>query len=333
MKKYEEKAARVPATKTARTPAKAAKPSANAGRTGQYNVATSVGDYSYHVFVPSSYNDNNPAGIHLFFGPQGGCADNSDFGRWAKHFINPFNLIGINMKYPDGNNMTNTEGKVAAAREAIAQIVADYKIIVGRGAVSSFSGGGIPQGRLYQRMGENIDAGWPFLHHALYGSSYVDTRWGVPVGFNPGGATGSWLIGVGSEEWTLARLGLYAIRQMSAVLAGSPCRDNYLQIQKHGHAITDAEVEESARIFRRMDLAFAPLLYAPDYPESNLKPIMQKANHLALGPAAAGVEKVLAKAGCKPDQKTAEFLERALALVGERSQFGRMAAEFLALRE
>ena len=122
------------------------KPSANAGKLGEYNAPTSVGDYSYHVHVPQGYSEQNPAGIHLFFSGQGGCSDNKWFGQWAKFFLEPFNLIGINMKYPDGDNMKNLEGKVKAAQEAIAQVEADYRIVIGRGAIASFSGGGMPHG-------------------------------------------------------------------------------------------------------------------------------------------------------------------------------------------
>jgi hypothetical protein len=268
-------------------------------------------------------------------------------------------------------------------------------------------------------MGEKLDAGWPFLHQSLYGSNY----W---VRFNPRGPTGSWFIGIGTEEWGLARLGLTSMRKLTELLADSPCRDHYLQIQQHGHAITDAQIVESARTYRRMELAFAPLFLPPDYPEATLKPIMQSANDLALGPAAAGVQRVLAQPGlaaplkdkaerlkaaiarrvenifavsaelakddlvladyyeplyakqlkghprekelrelfaagrkgkdakkavavyrqfqqnfkdyfteasCKPDAKTSEFLKQALPVVGERSQFARMAGEFLLLRE
>ena len=166
------------------------KPSANAGRTGQYNAPTSVADYSYHVYVPQSYSDDNPAGIHLHFSGQGGCADNSHFGQWAKYFLEPFNLIGVNMKYPDGDNMKNTSGKIAAAIEAVLQVQADYKIIIGRGAVSSFSGGGGPHGGYYVREGVEMGLTWPFILQALYGSNY----W---VPYRPNAAFGGWFIGVG----------------------------------------------------------------------------------------------------------------------------------------
>ena len=122
----------------------APKPSENAGKKGTYPVKTSRPGYNYFVCVPAAYSEENPAGLHLFFHGQGGQSGAPNFGLWSKSFLDKHNLIGINMQYEDGDNARDTEGKVKAAQEAIAQTMADYKIVVGRGVVCSFSGGGLP---------------------------------------------------------------------------------------------------------------------------------------------------------------------------------------------
>ena len=107
-------------------------PSANKGKRGSYQCHTSIAGCDYWVCVPASYSDDKPAGIHVFFHGQNGQGGAPNFGQWQKAFLEPFNLIGINMQYQDGDNAKDTPGKVAAAREAIGQTLADYKIIAGR---------------------------------------------------------------------------------------------------------------------------------------------------------------------------------------------------------
>src|SRR5687767_6186238 len=97
------------------------KPSANAGKRGEYSAKTSRPGYNYNVYFPAKYSDDNPAGLHLFFHGQGSQGSAKYFGTWAKHFLDRFNLIGINMQYEDGDNAKDTEGKVKSAQEAIAQ--------------------------------------------------------------------------------------------------------------------------------------------------------------------------------------------------------------------
>jgi hypothetical protein len=291
-----------------KTPAAKVKPSANAGKKGQYNAPTSVGDYSYHVFVPASYSEENPAGIHLHFSGQGGCADNSYFGQWAKHFLEPFNLIGINMKYPDGDNMKNTSGKVAAAREAIAQVMADYKIIAGRGVICSFSGGGLPHGMFFGQTGKTRGPDFPFCQMAQYSSNF-NAR--IPAGTCPL----AWFFSVGSTEWGLASLGKSATSHMADLLetaAKGGDTDLFLKITKgKGHSIEDAEVACSATKFKRADLAFAPFLYEPDYPEEKLAPLVKQANALTLGPVLPALERVLNDSKSTDDlKKKAEVLKQ-----------------------
>ena len=83
----------------------------HAGRKTQIQCEGREG-YSFFVYVPDSYSEDNPAGIHMFFNGQGGCANNGDFGRWART-CEQHNLIGINMQYKDGDNARDTGGKVA----------------------------------------------------------------------------------------------------------------------------------------------------------------------------------------------------------------------------
>src|SRR5438552_3368116 len=92
-----------------------AKPSANKGKIGQYQCHTSHPGYDYWVAVPSSYSDDNPAGLHVFFHGQS-CPGTAEglIPIWSKYESDPFNIIQVNMQYQDGDNEKDTEGKVAA---------------------------------------------------------------------------------------------------------------------------------------------------------------------------------------------------------------------------
>jgi len=69
------------------------KPAAgNKGRTGSYQCTTSHAGYNYYVCVPKGYSDESPAGLHLYFHGQGSGGSAPNFGQWAKHFLEPFNL-------------------------------------------------------------------------------------------------------------------------------------------------------------------------------------------------------------------------------------------------
>jgi len=275
-------------------------PGPNKGRTGTYECKTSRDGYNYYVCVPKTYSDASPAGLHLFFHGQGSGGSAPNFGQWAKYFLEPYNLIGINMQYTDGDNAKDTSGKTEAAIEAIRQTVADYKIILGRGAVGSFSGGGLPHEKLFEKFGKFAPGGpspCPFNHSALYDSNY----WADVTGLPPM----SWFIGLGGKEWNMAGLGASQTRKadqlFGAALKGG-CADIYLKVASDkGHEISDADLRDSARQFRRSDLAFAPFLYERDYPEPQAAVIVRLANTLALGRAAASADRLLADA--KADEK------------------------------
>ena len=244
--------------------------SENAGRSGRYTASTPIEGCKFHVYVPKSYTASNPAGIHLFLDGQGTCAKNEDFRRWSKHFLEPHNLIGINMQYLDGNNARDIPGKLAAAQFAVAQVQLDYKIIPGRGVISSFSGGGVIHGRYWKAFSDQKtpDQAWPFLHHALYSSNwFVDTKSEAPV---------SWFLAAGDRSkdnvWVTMMGVMHRLQQLGQadvllrVTPGKP------------HIATGDDAAASAEIFARTDLLFAPFLYEPDWPGESLKAIVRQAH-------------------------------------------------------
>lgn len=269
-------------------------PSENKGRRGRYHAETGHPGYNYFVYVPDSYSEDNPAGIHIFFHGQGSQGSAKSFHHWAKYFLEPYNLIGINMEYTDGDNAKDTTGKVHAAEEALAQVIADYRIVQGRGVISSFSGGGLPHKGIFQRYAgrERRDRSpWLFNHTAIYGSNF----WAPANGSIPM----SWFIGLGGQEWNMGKPTLgqsqpaRANELISDALKGK-CPDVHLKIIKEkGHAIADEDVEASARQFARSDLAFAPFVYQADYLEKELLPIAAAANSLLLGQASSALDRLI----------------------------------------
>lgn len=304
----------------ANPPAKPApKPSENAGRKGTYQVKTSRGGCNYYVCVPPGYSDDNPAGLHLFFHGQNGQGGAPNFGSWSKSFLDKYNLIGINMQYEDGDNMKDTEGKVKAAQEALAQTMADYKIVAGRGVVCSFSGGGLPHALFYDGQAKGgRGSTWPFCHAALYSSNYRSKpaqQKTTPMTF---------FISVGQGEWTLASLGADGLSRMTELQSdtaqGAPSDLYFKVIKGKGHSIADEEVAESVNGFRRGDLAFAPFVYAPDYPEKEFRVIVDEANALQLSRATAAIERLpeaLKAKGAKLREKIDARAQAILALAKE----------------
>jgi len=296
-----------------------AKPSENAGKKGTYQVKTSRPGCNYYVCVPASYSEMNPAGLHLFFHGQSGQGGAPNFGSWSKHFLDKHNLIGINMQYEDGDNAKDTEGKVKAAQEAIAQTIADYKIVPGRGVVCSFSGGGLPHALFYDGQAKGgRGASWPFCHAALYSSNYRTKpaqQKLTPMSF---------FISVGQGEWTLAALGSDGLARMTELqgdtVQGAPSDLYFKVIKGKGHSIADEEVGESVNGFRRADLAFAPFVYAPDYAEKEFRAIVDDANSLLLGKAAAAIDRLpepLKAKGTKLRERIDARVQSILALVKE----------------
>lgn len=306
------------------------KPSANAGKRGTYQVKTTRAGYNYFVCVPASYSEENPAGIHLFFHGQNGQGGAANFGTWSKHFLDKFNLIGLNMQYEDGDNSKDTEGKVKAAQEAIAQTLADYKVVPGRGAISSFSGGGLPHALFYDAQAKNgRGAAWPFCHASLYSSNYRSKpahQKTTPMSFS---------ISVGQGEWTLAGLGSDGVGRMTELMSdtnqGAPPDLFFKVIKGKGHSIADEEVAESANGFSRADLAFAPFVYAPDYAEKEFRAIVEQANALLLGRAAGEIDRLpesLKAKGAKLREKLEARANAILVLAKELAEKDAVLAGF-----
>jgi len=290
-------------------PALKKEPSANKGKTGKYKCSTSRAGYDYWVYVPPSYSEDNPAGLHLFFHGQGSQKSAEWFEHWFP-FCNDHNLIAINMQYQDGDNTKDTPGKVAAAREAMAQTFADYKIVAGRGTVASFSGGGVPHGLYFSESSKARGADWPFNHLALYSSNY---RHPVPSG----ACSMSWFITTGAAEWDMAQLGqtntARTVELLAAATKGGDADVFFKVIKGKGHSIDPAEVAESVKGFRRSDLAMAPFIYEPDHSEAPLASIARQANALQLKPALDACESVLkGKAGDAVKKKAEKIKERIL---------------------
>jgi hypothetical protein len=306
------------------------KPSANAGKRGEYSAKTSRPGYNYNVYVPAKYSEENPAGIHLFFHGQGSQGSAKYFGQWATHFLDKYNLIGVNMQYEDGDNAKDTEGKVKSAQEAIAQTLADYKIVPGRGAISSFSGGGLPHSLFYDGQAKGgRGAAWPFCHSSLYSSNYRSKpahQKTTPMTF---------FISVGQGEWTLAALGSDGLGRMTELQSdtaqGAPSDLYFKVIKGKGHSIADEEVAESSNGFRRSDLAFAPFVYAPDYGEKEFRGIVEEANLLQLGRAVSALDKLpepLKAKGAKLREKINARVQAVLALAKELAESDPVLAAF-----
>ncbi|MBA2480046.1 MAG: hypothetical protein H0V44_05235 [Planctomycetes bacterium] len=289
-------------------------PSANKGKTGSYQCQTKQKGCTYYVSVPASYGDDNPAGIHLFFHGNGGHNSAAVFEQWDKHVLKPHNLIGINMEFEDDDNRKDTSAKSAAAREAVAQTLADYKIIPGRGVVASFEAGGITHAMFAQECGRGRGPGWPFCHSALYTSAYPASPAGLPAM--------SWFIGCGSVAWLMAldRIGADSVAhaiELSQNVPRGGCPDICLKITKgQDNLVSVTDIAASTEGFARADLAFAPFIYAPDFAEKDLKAIVASANDLQLGAASASLTKLAAKPGlaeeikAKADQLSAKISER-----------------------
>ncbi len=285
-------------------------PSANKERRGTYVVDTDVDTYKYFVCVPKVYDGKRPAGIHLFFHGQNSQAFAKNFSNWSKYYLEPFDLIGVNMQYNDGDNYKDTENKVRVAERAVMQVMADYKVLP-RGAVSSMSGGGQTLGMFYSARGKNTsrEPFWPFQQVSIYSSNFrVNATGGPPM---------TWFIGLGGQEWNMYSIGQTQTARAAELFADTArggCPDVYLRIDPaRGHTISTEDVAASAVMFRRSSVAFAPFIYAADYPQRELQQIVRSCNELALGKAASGVQAVLVRASTKPEVKEkAELLKSQL---------------------
>ncbi|MHC4718624.1 MAG: hypothetical protein ACYS5V_16770, partial [Planctomycetota bacterium] len=178
--------------------------------------------------------------------------------------------------------------------------MADYKIVPGRGVICGGSAGGGPTGWFVDRFARKgrytPGAGqhrWPFNHVTTYGAIFTRNAAGcVPM---------TWTFTVGQREWTLARIGPRSathVRELAGDIANGGTMDFYWNIiQDKPHKTLAADVQATARLFARSDLAFAPFVYTPDYPEPELAEAVTAADRLELGKAMTTMEKVLAVKG------------------------------------
>lgn len=285
-----------------------ATPSVNKGKTGTYSVDTDVTDYKYFVCVPSTYADDRPAGVHLFFHGQNSQSGASNFGRWSKYFLEPYNLIGINMQYNDGDNYKDMDNKLRVAMQAVAQVAVDYKVLP-RGVVASFSGGGGPLGMYFSQYGQGRTRNprWPFNHCSIYGSNFTpDVTGATPM---------SWFVCVGQTEWTQFNIGASQTARMAELLSASArggSTDIYLRLEPgKGHSISEADVAASAVGFARSDLAYCQFIYTPDYSETELQLTVKSAQGLALDKASKAIDSLAARTNLKPAVKAkAESLKK-----------------------
>jgi hypothetical protein len=283
------------------------KPSKNAGRRGTYEAdLPRNAQYKYWVYVPGSYSDVNPAGIHLFIHGDRGMNSAKEFTGWKKYFCDPFNLIGVNLQFLDDDLTKDADDKTLAAQEALAQVMADY-LVVPRGVLSSFVGGGLEHANWFQRAAGPTSATWPFTHNACYHANFnseITNAHGM-----------SWFLDVGENAWAEGKVGGTTITRMGELMTlatkknGTP--DVYLNIEKNmGWGITDHMLEVSAAMFRRGDLAQGQFLREESW-TGKAKLLAVQANSLALGQAAVAIDKALAgKALSDTDHTQLEDLRR-----------------------
>ena len=276
-------------------------PSDDADRRGSYQAHTSHQGYDYWVHVPGTYDPARPVGLALFFHGQGGQGGAK--GTWSvgKDILERHNLILVNMQYQDGDNAKDTAGKVAAAKEAIAQVMADYPIVAGRGLVSSFSGGGLPHALLLDQLGRERGPGrgyhWPFCHTALFGSNFRTAASGaVPM---------NWHIAVGQKEWGMANLG-----GDNSARIGELCReaqanpDFAMRVEAgKGHSISDGDRQANARMFARSDLFHAPFIYTPHFADRRFRKVLEAGLRLRYGQTLEALDAVLGEDDLTADQR------------------------------
>ncbi len=270
----------------------------NKGRLGLYHVETSNPKYSYYVCVPKTYSEKNPAGLHVFFHGESGANTAPAFDLWSKHFLEPFNLIGINLAFdvPGEEEFSDSVGRAALAAEAIRRTAADYKIVAGRGVIASFANGGLVHEQLFAKMGRAI----PFNHVSLYSSFHTQPPPLVPPM--------SWFMSVGTTSWTMRQcnVGPAQLRKAAILMANAQrggCADIYLKIRKGGHAMPDDDVRDAAEQFRRSDIAFAPFIYEGDFADRQLLKIAQNANRREFAKAALACDAIAS--GGKADKALA----------------------------
>ena len=296
-------------------------PSGNRGLRADYHCQTGLPGYSYNVCA-KHIDPERPAGIYLYFPGEGARTENAWFGLWDASTLQPYHLIGINMAFADGQNGRDTAGKIEAARIAIGQCCADYKVVLGRGVIACFSGGGVPTGQWFAEHGPRRDAkgdpalawrAFPFNQLALFSANYRE-------GVSHGDPRLGWFISVGTLEWSLAALGQTQVN-VAHDLARAGVVDTRLMIPAKEHVITDPEPAAVAEQFARTDVLIAPFLYEPDWSLPAAQRVARMANAQAIGAALDAVDKALAKKSLADDERTAlaDLRERVVARADDKA--------------
>ncbi len=278
-------------------------PSKNAGKTGMYQCDTQNGTYKYFLCVPSTYSENRPAGIHIFFHGQNGQGGAKWFGNVKELFLEKYNLIGINMQYNDGDNQKDTQGKVEAAKYAIAQTMLDYKIVAGRGVVTSFSGGGLPHGQFFSAYGtggKSRGVNWPFTHMSLYSSNFRNSLSSIiPMTI---------YVAVGEQEWGLANLGNDGKGRASEALNAmnrQGAADVWFEVTPgKGHKVLKEDIALASEMFARADAVYAPFIYMKDYEDDKtLSQIAQAFNDRQFARGMKALGRILKRKTIDPELK------------------------------
>jgi hypothetical protein len=274
---------------------------APAARAGITFHRTSNAQYNYYVCVPKAYADDKPAGIHLFFHGESAGRGARIFDVWQETLLEPHNLIGINMQFPDGQGEEldgDFPAKAKAAMEALKQVVKDFRVIPGRGVVASHGIGGRPHALLLQAAGRTPIAN----HSALYGSSFPGDPAASPHM--------SWTMTVGTGVWTMRHYnpGPDLMRTADRLFAGAlrgGCPDVLFRVDKgRGHAYDRRDAEDCAEQFARTDLALAPFIYEPAYTEAAAQKIVRMANGHDLAKALDLAAQVAEDAAASAEAKT-----------------------------
>ena len=287
-----------------------------------YQAATTFPQYKYWVYVPATYSPDHPAGLHLFFHGNGGQSmAQTSFSMWAPVLLEPDDLIGINMEYDDGTPHVDAEHKAEAANQAVLQVMADYKVIAGRGILVAFSAGGSPAGIYFETHGRAATErgpAWPFCHITIYGSCL---RCSSEVPALPT----SWCRCFGDGEEAMAPgLCSYMLGRTDddlKAIANGGCADCFINLTKgRGHTILPDDIQRSATVFRRADILFAPFLYEPDYAPPQVQAIAHLANAGRISEASAAAHKLSSGGSATAEAKhlAHALAERIEARIGER---------------
>ncbi len=262
-------------------------PSENKGRMGQYTVSTPIKECNYHVYVPQNYSDDKPAGIFIFVHGTGSAADNKNF-RLSKIFLDNLHMIGIHMQFLDGRPSVNCSEKIKASEYAVAQVQEDYKIIPGRGVISSFSEGGYWQHMYFNVYKDKMapDKQWPFMHHHV-----MSANWSRPTADK---TFMSYYIACGNPKKPGGGdNGIGYMNPLYAMTIKAETQQTFYSMSKNqGHAPYKEDFIESVEQFKIIDVIKAPFLYEPDWSGKELAQIAAQANVRNFQTALKALEKV-----------------------------------------